>query len=296
MNKRFIFIFVSQLLFIFFTACKNKSTESHYKGKIIDLHMHVAVKEENGHMSNQRMNRINDVLAFIQSSSIVKAGIITMANKGNIADTMARNDQIIAMSEQHSSLIPICSVHPMDGNASRVEMERLHQKGVRIIKLHPNSQHFDVATVEVNAIAHEAGKLGMILLFDSYNPFDANEIGKLIMLAVSNPDTKFIFAHMGFVDFEQFLTVEVLKKYPWYKNNIWMDLSAIAPELGTSPFREQLVWTIRKIGVEQFLFGSDFPIYDPKTAIEGLQAMGLTLQEEQQIFYTNACRLLQIQP
>ncbi|OQP47585.1 hypothetical protein A4H97_08450 [Niastella yeongjuensis] len=230
------------------------------------------------------------------NNGIEKATIITIAQKGNMADTRMRNDSIIATARRHPSMIPVCSVHPMDGVDALTEMQRVHELGVQIIKLHPNSQRFDVSAPEVDAIAKKAGELKMILLFDSYSPTDAGEIGKLVILAATNPAARFILAHTGLVNFPQLLMIEGLKKYPWFQNNIWFDVSAIAPILGDSPFREQLVWTIRKIGVGQFMFGSDFPLFDPAESIKGVHDMGFTLEEEKKIFYTNACRLLGIKP
>ncbi|PSL49483.1 putative TIM-barrel fold metal-dependent hydrolase [Chitinophaga niastensis] len=296
MKKCFTYACSLSLLLIALTG-KSQSGPAHYTGKIIDTHVHIAVEEgESNSMSTERTNTLKDVLAFMSTASIVKAGIITMAQKGNMADTRLRNDSVIALSKKYNSLIPICSVHPMDGEEAFAEMERVHKQGVKIIKLHPNYQRFDVAAPEVAALAHKAGELDMVLLFDSYSPLDGNEIGKLIMLAVGNQKAQFIFAHMGLVNFPQLLTIDALKKYPWYKNNIWLDVSAVAPILGDSPFHDQLVWTMRKIGIDQFLFGSDFPVFDPLAAIKSVHAMGFTQEEEKKIFYTNACRLLQLQP
>ncbi|KAA2245012.1 amidohydrolase [Chitinophaga agrisoli] len=283
------------LLFTALTGNSQSNTQ-HYNGKVIDMHVHVSVKESENHaFSAQRTNTIQDILAFMPRSSIVKSVIITMARQGDMQDTRFRNDSIIALSHRYPSLIPICSVHPMDGDSAFIEMERVHKQGVQIIKLHPNSQHFDVAVPEVAALVKKAGELHMVLLFDSYSPLDGDEIGKLIMLAAMNQDARFIFAHMGMVNFPQLLTIEALKKYPWYKSNIWFDVSAIAPILGNSPFRDQLVWTIRTIGIDQFMFGSDFPLFDPTEAIKSVHAMGLTKEEEQKLFYTNATRLLGLQ-
>lgn len=261
------------------------------------MHVHIGLNEQEiKSMSAERTNSIKDIQAFMAAVPIAKAAIITIAWKGDMANTRWRNDSIIALSKKYPSLIPICSVHPMDGEAAFTEMERVHQQGVQIIKLHPNTQRFDVAAPEVAAIAKKAGELHMTLLFDSYSLLDNSEIGKLIMLAVTNPEAKFIFAHMGVVNFPQLIAIEALKKYPWYKSNIWMDLSAIAPLLGDSPYRDQLVWTIRKIGIDQFLFGSDYPIFTPGEAIKGIEAMGFTKEEQEKIFYSNAARLLQLQP
>jgi len=259
------------------------------------MHVHISVQPSEDHaFSAERGNTLQEILTFMPKSSIVKAGIITMAQKGNMTDTRMRNDSVIALSHKYPSLVPICSVHPMDGDSAMQEMERVHNLGVKIIKLHPNTQRFDVAAPEVAAIAQKAGELKMVLLFDSYSLLDAAEIGKLIMLAATHQDARFIFAHMGLVNFPQLLAIDGLKKYPWYKNNIWFDVSAIAPILGNSPFREQLVWTMRTIGIDQFMFGSDYPLFDPTVAIKGVHAMGFTEEEEKKIFYSNAVRLLSL--
>jgi uncharacterized protein len=272
-----------------------QAQQQHYQGKIIDMHEHIALDDTEQHtMSAEHNNTLKDILTNISKAHLTKAAIITIAQKGQIDQTRLRNDSLIHLSNLYPSLIPICSVHPMDGAAALEEMQRVQKLGVKIIKLHPNYQQFDVTAPEVAAVAQKAGELKMILLFDSYNPADVNEDGKLIMLAVTHPDARFIFAHMGLVNFPQFLTLLGLSKYPWYKKNIWFDLSAIAPILGDSPFRDQLVWTIRKIGIGQFLFGSDFPLFDPPSGIKSIYKMRFTRAEEAQIFYTNACNLLQI--
>jgi len=259
------------------------------------MHVHIALLEgENNSMSAERGNTLTDIQAFMARLPIARVALITIAQKGNMAETRRRNDSIIAISKRNTSFIPICSVHPMDGADALAEMERVQQQGVKIIKLHPNTQRFDVSAPEVDSVARKAGELHMILLFDSYSPWDANEIGKLILLAVYHQDARFIFAHTGLVNFPKLITLVGLKKYPWYKDNIWMDVSAIAPLLGDSPFRDQLVWTMRKIGIEHFLYGSDYPIFDPQESINGVKALKLTKEEEKKVFYTNACKLLDI--
>ncbi|SHL90948.1 amidohydrolase family protein [Mucilaginibacter sp. OK098] len=294
-RKSFFTLACALILNVFFVNAQ--SSGQHYAGKIIDMHEHIALNDGEQHnMSAERNNTVKDILANISNGHLAKAAIITMAQKGQMDQTRLRNDSVIHLSQLYNSLIPICSVHPMDGAEALAEMERVQKLGVKIIKLHPNSQQFDVSSPDVAAIAKKAGELKMILLFDSYNPVDVNEDGKLIMLAITHPDARFIFAHMGMVNFPQFITLVGLDKYPWYKKNMWFDLSAIAPILGDSPFRDQLVWTIRKIGVQQFLFGSDFPMFDPPSTIKSIYKMKFTKKEEAQIFYTNACNLLQIRP
>lgn len=279
---------ITALLFVPLVA----GGQTHYQGPIIDMHVHVAVMpEERGSLG--AYNGIQDILPLLPLNNIEKAGVITIARAGQINQTRQRNDSILSLCNLYPQLIPICSVHPLDTSVAWEEMARLRDRGVRILKLHPSAQHFDVSAPEVAALAEKAGALQMTLLFDSYKPEDASELGKLMMLAINHPDTKFIIAHVGFVHFSELITIDVWKKYPWYKNNIWMDVSAIIPMLSGSPSQEQLKWVIRKIGIGQFIYGSDFPLFTFKESIAALHKMGFTKEEEQKIFHDNALRLLQ---
>lgn len=267
-------------------------SQTHYQGPVIDMHIHVAVAAgESGSLGGP--NAINDILPVLKAGGVSRAGLITIARApGEMENTRRHNDSIIALCRQFPSMIPICSVHPGDSSAAWAELARVHALGVQVIKLHPNAQHFDVSAPAVADLATEAGKLHMILLFDSYNPADASELGKLMMLAVTHPDTRFIFAHMGFIHFEDALLVDAWKRYSWYHPNWWFDVSAIAPLLGNSPYHDRLVWVMREVGMERFLFGSDFPLFSPEETIKAVHKMGFTPQEEQLIFHDNATKLL----
>jgi predicted TIM-barrel fold metal-dependent hydrolase len=267
--------------------------QTHYEGPITDTHVHVAVATgESGAFGAP--NTIDDVLPQMQKNHITTAGIITIAQQGDMEGTRKRNDSIIALHKWHPNLIPICSVHPMDTSAAWAELARVQAQGVRIIKLHPNSQRFDVGAPEVATLAQKAGELHMALLFDTYSLTDAAELGKLIYLAVTHPQCKFIFAHMGFVHFPELLALDALKKYPWFKNNVWMDVSAISTEFGNSPFKDQIMFVIRKVGINQFLFGSDFPIFTFEESVDAVKKMGFTKEEEQKIFHDNAQHLMDV--
>ena len=274
------------------TANLSAQAQPHYEGPIIDMHVHVAVLPgESGNLGGP--NTIQDILPQLSPNHMSNIATLTIAHAGNMPETRGRNDSIIALHEQYPMLIPVCSVHPMDTSAAWEEMSRLAQHNVHILKLHPSAQHFDVAAPQVSALAEKAGELHMALLFDSYNPEDANELGKLMMLAIGHPKTQFIIAHMGFVHYNELLTIQAWKRYPWYKMNIWMDVSAIAPIMGDSPDGAQIRWIIRHIGVGQFLYGSDFPLFSFKESIAAVHRMGFTHDEEQKIFHDNALRLLQ---
>lgn len=50
-----------------------------------------------------------------------------------------------------------------------------------------------------------AGKQGLLVLFDAYSPFDADQPGKFVKLAVGCRETQLILAHMHGPQFAQLL-------------------------------------------------------------------------------------------
>ena len=131
----------------------------------------------------------------------------------------------------------------------------------------------------------------MAVLFDSFNPLDANELGKLMMLSLQQPRTNFIFAHMGFTQFRDTLTLSTLKKLGM-GGNVWLDISAIGTAYAGSPVQPEFVWTLRQHGMDHVLMGSDWPVDTPATAIAAVRALGLTTDEERLVLHDNAAKLL----
>ena len=77
-----------------------------------------------------------------------------------------------------------------------------------------------------------------------------------------------------------------MKKY----DNYYLDTSGSGSfRLGALPFG------IKEVGVERFLFGSDFPTCTPSMAV-GIVATDpfLTEEQKQALFYDNAKRLLKL--
>lgn len=288
---------VALLLLIAISSCtdnKGGSPEEHYSGDVIDVHNHILFDEEAGSMNSTYKGTTDEILKLTEKTPIKYHGIITMAKKGELTQTRKNNDRIIALSKENSSFFPICSVHPEDGDSALVEMTRVSSKGVRFLKLHPNTQRFDVSSMQVANLVKKAGELNLIILFEGTSLFDADILGKYILLGISYPNTKLILTHMGGTQFSDYQIFMILNRYSWYKRNIWFDISATVFEYADSPYKENLVWTMRKIGTDRILFGSDFPIYDPKETLKSFFQLNLTPEEEKQILYNNYYSILQI--
>ncbi|PZR35145.1 amidohydrolase family protein [Caulobacter segnis] len=264
-----------------------------YAGPVIDTHAHLRTSPTNGltdaHPMGTAALRALDAAAGVQRSAL-----IVMADKGDMPATRALNDALLAaVAADPDHFYPIASVHPADGDAALAELERLARLGVREIKLHPNSQQLDVADPAVARVTEKAGQLGMAVLFDSYNPLDTNQPGKLMMLSFQQPGTNFIFAHMGFTEFREFQSLATLRKLG-RGGNVWLDVSAIAPAYAGSPVAPELVWTLRRHGMDHVLFGSDWPVDSPAEALKAVRALGLTAAEEKLVLHDNVVKLLKL--
>ena len=223
---------------------------------------------------------------------VTKFGGILIARRGEAEKTKKKNDELIELSKKYSKLVPICSVHPLDGDTAIQELKRLANLKVKAIKLHPHTQNFDVKDDRVVELCQLAGKLGIVVLMDNANikPGDSEN---LFDLAIKCPKTRFIFAHMGALNFRFWNILPLARTAKgFFMDNIYFDISATVILVADSPLEEEFIWTIRNVGVNHVLFGSDYPQFTLKQAIEALKRLDLKPDERDKIQYTNAINLL----
>ncbi len=253
---------------------------------IFDNHVHVW----NGEKSVQEYFRQLDST----DQTVTRFGGIHMAVQGKLEETKRKNDELIALSKKYPQLLPICSVHPMDGQEAITEMERIADLGVNIIKLHPhkNSMNFDVTDEKVIVLCKKAGELGITILMDNASivPGDCQ---KLFDLALQCPKTNFIFAHMGGLNFRFWNILPLARTAEGLLgNNIYFDISATVTLMADSPLEEEFIRTMRNVGIDNILLGSDFPQFTLKRAVDALEKLDLTSEEKREIRFDNAKRLL----
>jgi hypothetical protein len=252
---------------------------------IFDLHVHLWRGEQS----------IREYEAQLRETgqSVTRFGGLLMAEgPGRLDEMRAKNDELLALARTHPDLLPIPSVHPYDGEAAITELRRLAQAGVRAIKIHPHTQRFDVTDPRVLTLVQEAGTLGIVVMMDNANiiPGDSEN---LFNLAVRAPRTKFLLAHMGGLNFRFWNIIPLARTTSdFWPDNIWFDISAIAVLAADSPIEAELVWTMRNIGTDRLLLGSDYPQMSLAQAVQALDRLDLTPEERAQIRYTNAERLL----
>ena len=264
-----------------------------YTGPIIDTHAHIRLDDDDGisgaipphPLGTDALRKLDD------DAGVVESALIVIARKDQMERTRTQNDAVLASAAASGGrFYAVVSVHPADGPAALLELERVAKLGAKEVKLHPNTQNFDVTDPPVGAVVEKCGELGMAVLFDSYKPWDASEMGKLLLLAVQHPKTKLVLAHMGFTHFREAVSFELIRRLGMAEN-VWFDISAIANTYAGSPVQDELVWTIRKVGTDRVLFGTDWPVYTPAQTVKAVRQMKFTYAEQKQIFHDNAARL-----
>jgi hypothetical protein len=252
---------------------------------LFDSHVHLWKGEESLQAYEQQLQK-----AHLQTAGIgaMWFGGPNQALAGKPDEIRAGNDGILALAAKHPTVLPIATVHPYDGPAAVAELERVAAKGIKVLKIHPHTQKFDPDDPRVLTLVRRAGELGVIVLMDNANilPGDSE---KLFNLALKAPNTKFIFAHMGAMNFRFWNILKAVRTAEnLFADNINFDISATVTIVAGSPVEDEFVWTIRNVGIDHVLLGSDYPQFSLEQNVTALGRLPLTASEQAKIRYQNA--------
>lgn len=266
-------------------ALGSVTQEAAAQSPIFDSHVHLWKGEDSLQAYEQQ----------VKAGQLETAGIGAMwfggpnqALAGQPQRIQAGNDGIIALTAKHPGVMPIATVHPYDGAKAIAELERVAAKGIKVLKIHPHTQRFDPDDPRVLTLVRRAGELGVIVLMDNANilPGDSE---KLFNLALKASRTKFIYAHLGGMNFRFWNILKAVKTAEGlFGDNIYFDISATVEWVADSPIEDEFVWTMRNIGVDHLLLGSDYPQYSLEQNVNALDRLDLTEGEKAKIRYENA--------
>lgn len=255
---------------------------------VFDVHVHLREGEKS----------LRAYKTDVESAGLELAGLGAMwfggpyqAPAGRPEDIRARNDALITLARKHPEVLPIGTVHPYDGQAALDELVRIAGRGVRVIKLHPHTQGFDVRDPRVLAAVRKAGELGIVVLMDNASII-AGDSENLFNLAVQAQDTKFVFAHFGGLNFRFWNILPLARTADGFAlSNVYFDISATVLLAADSPIEQEFVWTLRNVGIDHVILGSDYPQISLAKTLEAFERLDLTDEEKARIRRGNA-RLL----
>jgi len=206
-----------------------------------------------------------------------------------------RNAWTCAVARENPALVPYISLDPsMDGVTIVQEIKDRVKEGAKGIKLHPVNQRFFPNDGRLYPAYHKIEELGLPIISHAGtaaligDPEQHAHPANFVEVLRNFSGLTVVFAHMahGYLD----ETMEMVQTYP----NVYFDSSAVIE--GTMPSHmlsdEEAVATIRRVGCDRVLFGSDWPWFHPIKDAQRIDSLPLSAEEKRLIFYENAQRVL----
>lgn len=191
------------------------------------------------------------------------------------------NNEALALEEELGSFYtPGFHIHPAYVKESCDEIERMHKKGLRLIGELVPYMHSWGEFEEKNwmEIMDTAEQYRMVCSY--HTPFDYD----MRRMLKAHPNLIFVAAHPG-DRVRVFEHEEMLKQH----KNLYLDLS------GTGMFRfGMLKYLAEKVGSERILFGTDYPICNPRMYVQAVYGEEISEKDREAILYQNTRRLLGI--
>lgn len=232
------------------------------------------------HYTNGTYAQLDEVC---QKAGIDRHVVLSIAVKPHQMRTV--NDAAIQMASD--TVIPFGSIHPCAPEAMD-EVRRLHDLGVKGIKLHPEYQQFEVDDPQHFPLYHLIGRMGLITVFHAGDDLGfatppkctPRKLKKALPYFAGGP---VVAAHMGGMN----RWLEVLE-YLTGLDHLYLDTSYSHTHIPPAAAKE----IILAHGADKILFGSDCPWGNIQEEMAFVHRLGLSVQAEEQILGLNAQKLL----
>lgn len=177
------------------------------------------------------------------------------------------------------------TLHP-DSEDMKGDVLHLMDLGLRGVKLHPDIQAFKIDDYRCLRIYELCEEYGLpILMHTGDKRYDYSNPNRLKPILEIYTGLKVIGAHLGgWSIYEQ--ASEELKGIP----NLWFDCSSTFYWLDKNKAKE----IIYKLGTDRVLFGTDYPMWEPKRELDTFLSLGFSPEDEERILSLNAKALFGI--
>ncbi len=210
--------------------------------------------------------------------SIIHSVAVTWEKAPKINDFISKT-----VKENPEKFTGFAAVHPQDPDVATT-LEKAKKAGLRGIKLHPDFQNFAIDDSSVYPIYQWAQKKGFpILVHTGDTRYTTSRPEKMAKVLKAFPALQVVCAHLGgWSQWEE--AYKILSPF----ENAWVDTSSSLYAL--SPQKAKKI--IENYGSERVLFGTDYPMWNPKEELERFYALNLAGRQRDDILYQNAKRLL----
>lgn len=194
---------------------------------------------------------------------------------------------VIDTCEQYpDELIGFASVNPISNPNAVADLENyVTQYGMRGLKLHPRHQHLAADDPRIFPVVEKAAELGIpVAICGSqwkHAPLRDQLPQNIDVLAKQVPEVNIIVCHGGGFHFMDAFVVAIANE------NVYLETSISMKYFENTPFEDQYMFTLKKIGAHRIVHGSDHPedpvrvCYDRSVSI--LERHGFSADEQAQI-------------
>lgn len=168
----------------------------------------------------------------------------------------------------------------------RSEVARCETLGLAGIKIHPDIQQVDIDDPRLFPLYDELQSRGMKLYLhmgDERPQYRYSRPSRLAKVLDMFPGLVVIAAHFG-----GYRAWDEAKEYLWGRENVWYDASSTFWDVDTKKATE----FVRGCGVENVLYGSDYPVIRLEDHLALFMKLDLTEDERKAILYENAKRFM----
>lgn len=260
--------------------------------KIIDFHTHIypdKIAERAtvaiGNFYNLQMERVGSLQTLLENSE--KAGIDrcvvhSVATSPKQVETI--NDFIKAEVDAHPDRLSGFGTLHQDYEDKIGEAQRIMDMGLKGIKLHPDTQMFNVDDERMLPLYdYIQGKLPVLLHCGDYR-YDFSHPRRVARICRMFPKLTVIGAHFGGWSVWE-------EAYEYLKDtNCMLDTSSSSALTGPELFEK----LIHAYGADRLLFGTDFPMWDSVEELKRFMNVRLTNEEREKILFRNAENLLNL--
>ncbi len=180
--------------------------------------------------------------------------------------------------------IGLGTLHP-DSEDVESEVEEIISLGLKGVKLHPDIQGIALDDSRCDKIYKAIEGRLPLLIHAGDKRYDFSNPNRIKPILEKYPRLTVIAAHLGGYSIWEEAS-RSLTHYP----NLFVDSSSSLAMLSSEKAKE----IIRAYGVSRVLFATDFPMWPISEEMERFNALGLTKEEKEQIFYKNAIKVFDL--
>ena len=223
---------------------------------------------------------MEELLASGSKIGVEKYIVHSVATKPEQVESI--NNFIISACEKFPQFVGFATMHP-DYENFDAELDRVYKAGLRGVKLHPDFQKFQCDMEKMDAVYNKCAALNIPVLFHAGDcRYDFSGPARIAHILAKHPDLIVIAAHFGgYTEWDEAIKHLVGK-------NVYFDTSST---LWKCPL-EKANKMLKEHGVDKFLFGSDFPMWDHEDEMTRFNKLDLNEEERQKILYDNGAALL----